>query len=723
MLSRRGLILLVAVACSSMVMQAQSQSTLFFDDFETQDFSAWSSITAGSPLTVTGMSVVRGPVHSGLYAVASTLPQPGGTASIATSIGSQTDVSALVYFYIDPAFTITNPVELAIVDGGTSVWLFKSGGSLYLEDPSHSLTGTHAISLGSWHSFQLHNHTGSGNAVETLWLDGALDFNSTSLTIAGPFVNFYLGMRNGDGTQSGSIYFDDVQVATGGQLSTPAANITVRYPNTNARTAFPLDVTMWGVAANDILVASVDGTPVYTKTGSMTQHERFTVKVTSLSVTSHTFQVQLQDSGGTPKATFSGSFSVYYSGTPTVYIDGQNNLYWSGQKFFPVTPYVDGTSEYSSVWAGNSSVNAYGWVACWASNYSYTAGQFDACMNTAGVPFIGPDDNWTGRTGDLAADAAANAPDAVAQATAYVTTDRNNPNLFMWTWKDEPAGQVPLARMLALSQAVWSNDGNHPVVVNFAGYPYSATQNRQAGWFYPIVPNSSVMMADVYAGDMYPFIYSPNPTAPPPNWYVSQMVDVFDWEQRYTYNLVPMMAFIEVGTCSTGGCTGHGPTPAQVTMEAWLGVIHGLKGISWWGPAGWTTEDAAHWAAAAKFMSQVSAFSGAILSTTPLTVTSNQTVPHSRVDATVREDSAFVYVFAARLSDIGESSDPPITASLTVSPFSNNRTVEVPGESRSVSMVNGVITDVFNPSAVHLYCVPKSATTPLPPCGLSFNIK
>jgi hypothetical protein len=477
---------------------------------------------------------------------------------------------------------------------------------------------------------------------------------------------------------------------------------------------------MFGQTSSDILLASVDSIAVYTKAGSMTAHERFAVPLSSLSIGDHTLQVQLQTSSQTPKATYTGTIHKFVSGTPGVYIDENNIVYRNGQKQFPVMPFIDGATEYANAWVANNAVNSYGWVACYTANYAYTYSQFNACMNTVAAPFVGPDDNWTGSSGTQFA---ASDPNAVANATTYIVNDSGNPNLFMWTWKDEPdigpsPGQVAPSRMLALAQATHSNDGNHPVITNLAGYPFSLVNNRQNGWYYPIVPNSSELPTDVYSFDMYPIIYQTS------GWTVAQLVADFDRANRYTYGLVPWYTDIEGGICSTGlPCQGYGPTPAQATMEAWLAVIHGIKGITWWGPAGWTTQDAAHWSALASFASQANTFKDAILSATPLTVTSNQTVPHSRVDATVREDNAFVYVFAARLSEVGETSDPAITANLTVSNFANNRTVTVPGENRTVSMVNGVITDIFNPSAVHLYCVPKSATIPAPPCGIVTKAK
>jgi hypothetical protein len=692
------------------------QAAFFTDDFETQDLSAWSSVDGNG-------NIGSAPyVHSGQCSFRATLPAAGGHVKLTEMFTASSSIYLQFFFYIDPAWTQTNSVDIAYIVGGEQVLLTKSSGKYLLGDNSGG-QGTHYISVGIWHSLQVYSQTGGGNGVATVWLDGAQDIYATNRAYGSNFSSAYIGFDNaGTADPSGTIYFDDVAMSTGA-LATPASSITVRYPGTNARSAIPVDVVMYGEASSDILKASVDGATIYSQTGSMTGHQRFQATMSSLAIGDHTLQVQLQNLNGTVKASYNGTIHKYVTGTPAVFIDENNYLNWHGARYFPVAPGIDGSSAWITQWSANSAVNTYGVSDCYQANYAYSYMTLTNCLSSiAGsstIPAIVPDGNWTGASASVLPPNASGATSVVA---GYASQLASNPDLLMWTWQDEPdsggsSPQVSVATMLALSQATWNNDGNHPVLMNLTGYPSQIAPDRRYGWYYPIVPNTAVMPADAYEFDMYPFIYSYS------GYTVAQMVANFDNAQRYNYNLAPQMAWIEAGVCSTGTCTGYGPTAAQVTMEAWLAVIHGIKGINWWGPAGWTTQDAAHWAAMASFVSQVSAFSSAILSTTPLTVTSNMTVSGSRVDATVREDSSFIYVFAARLSEIAESTYPAITANLSVSNFANNRTVEVPFESRAVPMLNGVITDTFSPSAVHLYCIPKSAAMPLPPCGLVAKAK
>ena len=679
---------------------ASAQTVIFQDDFETKDLSAWDGITAGSPLSNHGATIVTSPVHSGQYAMVSTLPQTGGYADVSTAIPSQsTAVYYLFYFYVDPAFTQTNgnAFLIASISGGEEVGLVNSGGHTFLGG-YYNGTGTTVVTYGAWHSLQIYSHVGAGTGTATIWLDGNVELTGSSYTIAGPFTSVYLGGNNGNGAQTGSIYFDDAYVATGSQIAIPAANITVRYPNTNARTAIPVDVVMWGQTSTDILIASVDSTPVYTKTGSMTAHQTFTVPLTSLTAASHTFQVQLQNSSGTPKSTYSGSFTVYKAGTPTVYIDGNNNVYKSGSPYFPVAPFLDGATEWSTVWLANSAVNTYGWEDCFINAYAYTYTTFANCMNTVAVPSIGPTNNWTGKSGaDGAAGYAPNQTGAATVVAGYVTNDKSNSNLLMWSWADEPdvgpgAGNVPPSTMLAMAEATWANDGNHPVSSGIAGYPGNLTRDRVNGWYYPLVPNSSPLPFDVYSSDMYPFLYMYGD----PTLTVTNLVADWDWEQNYTYHLVPIYQAIEAGICISGGsCTGYGPTAPEVTMEAWLAVIHGAKGISWWGPSGWTDQDSAHWTALANFVSQSTTLTPYILSSTPLTVTSNRTTLGTRVDASAGKVGSTTTVFAARLTDEDQATITNVSATSSLATYTASNYYTV-GE---VVAANGLTTSVLNCTA------------------------
>jgi hypothetical protein len=690
------------------VFKTLSINNTFWDDFETKDISAWGGSGTNNPYPTGLATMTSSIVHSGNYALQETLTGSGGQAKLIHDFDPLNEVYARFYFYVDNNWTSANASQVLIFSiGGMSLSLSNRSGSLYLQSWDGSMLGTHSISKGAWHSIEIYSKAGSGNGENTVWLDNTQDMDATGQTISGPFTRVYLGFDNA-GTQSGSVYYDDVVLSTG-LIDSPAAYITVRYPNTAARSGMPVDVTLFGQTASDQLVASVDGSEVYHKTGSMTGHERFSVILSSLNVGDHAFQVQLQNSGGTPKAAFNSTLHKYLNGTSTVYIDENNIIHNSAAKYFFVAPFIDGQSEWANTWLANSSVNTYGWSAGWQDSYNYTKENFKSFIDSLGAPAIGPDSNFAGASGT---NYSQYAPGATTTVAAYVNYVKSDPNLLMWSWGDEPdigygvgkSGDVSVETMAALTKTTHNNDANHPVITNHAGYPFSFIANRTNNWYYPIVPNSVELSSDAYSFDMYPLIYSYD------NWTVAQLVALFDEADRYTYGLVPWTTDIEAGVCSNGSCTGYGPTAKQVNMESWLAVIHGMKGITWWGPAGWTIQDAAHWTVLSQFVTDTAHFKDVILSTTNRTVASNKTTVHNRVDAMVKEDVNNVYVFASRLSDVGENSDPAINAQLSVSGLTGSQTVTVYNEGRTLTATDGVFTDNFATSSVHIYQIPKSVT-------------
>jgi hypothetical protein len=682
-----------------------AQSTLFTDDFETRDFSAWSGTEAPNLVNAKCAEcgrIVENPVHSGRFAFEATM-SPSGSEKLLEKITPVPDLFIRFYFYLDKDFSLPNRGSVAVlsVGGGEQLQLYNRGGAAYLRDRSGNV-GIHAATSQVWHSIEVRSSAANGTGAATVWLDGNVEIDAKNLTFTGPFSVFYLGVDN-FGAATGSIYFDDA-VASTAPIDSPAAGITARYPNSAARTGMPVDLTIFGEEPGDVLSARLDDSEVFKKARAVSGHERFTLNLTPLAPGDHKLVIQLTGANGAIKATFSGTIHKYAAAEPTVEIDENNNILVRGRKYFAIAPFEDGLRQWDT-WRSHKAVNTYGWMAGFADHYWYSRGQYKDFLNSLGGALaIGPNDNFTGR-GEGAY--AASQPDAAKIVGAYASSLKNHRSIFMWTWKDEPdigpgVGHVPPAQMRSLLQATHANDPNHPVLLNVAGYPGSNTRNRRAGWYYPLVPNSAEMPADVYSFDMYPLIYQKG------GFTIAQWVDQIDRVQRYTYGLTPWYVFVEAGIqpCSDAPvCTkGHGPTAAQVTMEAWLAVIHGVKGISWWGPLAYI--DDAHYRAMAGFLTRVSELKDLVLSETTRKVVCDRNLPHARVDAMVRDDGRSVYIFTARLSELGEESDPPITATLSVSELGSS-SAEVLGENRSVPVVNGALSDTFMPLAVHIYRIPE----------------
>jgi hypothetical protein len=124
------------------------QAAFFTDDFETQDLSAWSSVDGNG-------NIGSAPyVHSGQCSFRATLPAAGGHVKLTEMFTASSSIYLQFFFYIDPAWTQTNSVDIAYIVGGEQVLLTKSSGKYLLGDNSGG-QGTHYISVGIWHSLEM----------------------------------------------------------------------------------------------------------------------------------------------------------------------------------------------------------------------------------------------------------------------------------------------------------------------------------------------------------------------------------------------------------------------------------------------------------------------------------------------------------------------------------------------------------------------------------------
>ena len=468
------------------------------------------------------------PAHSGEYAFKATM-SASGPVKLLENIQPVPELFVRFYFYLDKDFSLPNRSSVAVltVGGGEQIMFYGNAGGTYLRDRGGH-QGVHAIAVGTWHSLEVRSSAANGTGATTVWLDGNMEIDAKDLPFTGPFSVFFLGVDN-FGAATGSIYFDDV-VASTAPIGSPAAVITARYPNSAARTGMPVDLTIFGEGSGDVLSARMDGAEVFKKSGAVSGHERFSLNLTPLAEGDHKLVVQLMGANGSVKADYSGMIHKYADADPTVAIDANNDIQVRGQKYFAVAPFEDGLRQWE-IWRSYNAVNTYGWMAGFADGYRYSHGQYKAFLDSLGGALaIGPNDNFTGRREGVFA---ANQPDAAKLAGEYAGSLKNHRGVFMWTWKDEPdigpgVGHVPPAQMRSVLQATHANDPNHPVLLNVAGYPNSNTRNRRSGWYYPLVPNSAEMPADVYSFDMYPLIYRKG------GFTIAQWVDQIDRVNRYT---------------------------------------------------------------------------------------------------------------------------------------------------------------------------------------------
>lgn len=719
-------------------------------------------------LSITG-SPSQAQVHSGKWSYAF---QSGQSASWSVAYTNPDPQYLKFWFYVPSSYSLGSGSVTSLGGlqnttgwGSYSVQMTNSGGSLYTYVAG--TTGTNAITTNAWHTIEMEYNV-TGRAV-TVWLDGTQDIALTGQKLAA-MNTVFLQVNAGTGT----IYFDDITVSASAS-GNPTSWLYVRHAYPTNRLAMKVQTYLWGAAASDVLVSSIDGTTFSTISNPGTYQEPV-LTLTTLSAGNHTLQVQLQNSGGTARQTWTETI-VACGCTPTNGIDAYNNVVRGGHKLLPITPWEMNADDIT-LWAGWGSpsgynlnppgLNATGWTSQWASSYS--ASQYQSflegtvasgglnCLNEGNFPVIGPE---AGRMGPNApwnpyAGTGSAANDATNMGL-YAGALTNEPCVLGWFGYDEanyslyPATTAQIiAGMQGTMNAAHANDNNHPFLYDDDTSPYLHLE-----WYYP------TLVADIYSSDTYPLCYSNSLHTS--GQQMSDWVRMMDRDERANYGLVPNYQILELAiyasgeyahyNCSASNEAGTSISNTTVYNEFWMSFIHDRKGFGWYtdnnppGSSGYgnsctaqSTPPATECFPATATMlagcgstgsgcvpaivpvvSAVTAITPDVMLANPTerTISTNQTAncvasPYTagtRVDATYREYGGNIWIFAARLTDplcnTSENSASALSTTITVSGLSGSATATVYGESRTVPVANGVLTDSFSPWAVHIYEIPS----------------
>lgn len=461
---------------------------------------------------------------------------------------------------------------------------------------------------------------------------------------------------------------------------------------------------------------------LFEKTG-LTAEEVFLLRNADLPAGSYTLTAQLRDAGNTVLDQVTEYFDKPYNGAPRVGIDENNAFRVNDQPFFPVTPWLLSTGN-MALWKANGYINALyaeGYypthtIATWTDYLTHAA--------TYQLYAFGPE-RWFDLGLPLQMEPAhlrhfaRNAN--IEVLTAYVTATRDLPALAAWMWLDEPdlggrSQRVPPAVLRAWTSASHLSDPQHPVVTNLSGGNYLPYYGPY-GTDYDFMNNAFIFggkrqfTVDAMGFDIYPLEYRlgvnlNNADRGPIDLYA----EALDRFVERNYGLIPMFSFIEVCDIRAYRNT-PGPTEEQVLMEAWLNVVHGIKGINWFH---YFETNTIQYNAMARFTDQVTRLAPVILGPEPdIHISDNANAPANRVDTMVRYHDGYIYVFAVRLTE-----PDPISGSLytVVEPATINVNfwldtavsgqAEVVDEARSVTVVGGAFSDTFARNAVHIYKIP-----------------
>jgi hypothetical protein len=284
--------------------------------------------------------------------------------------------------------------------------------------------------------------------------------------------------------------------------------------------------------------------------------------------------------------------------------------------------------------------------------------------------------NGCGPDGELVTALRGRAFSAVGAANGLVGL----PGVIGWYYQDELDARIPGTISEADLQALTPPPPAGLLsFLTLTNHFYSRAEPLPAGRaFYPAL----AARTDVLGFDLYPL----------QNWCRSDGFDhVYD-AQRELENLAggkPTFQWIEVRTMDC--VASHlDPTPETVRAETWLAVAGGADGIGWF-PSTWSEPVGAE---IARLNQRLKELAPALLAPKLEAESSNAPV---KVGA--RALGGAIYVIAVN------SIRAPVDAAVRV-PGLEGRTVSVLDEGRALTATNDVLTDRFEPLAVHVYVAP-----------------
>jgi len=295
----------------------------------------------------------------------------------------------------------------------------------------------------------------------------------------------------------------------------------------------------------------------------------------------------------------------------------------------------------------------------------------------------------------------------IRAASANPATDINNPHLLAWSQPDEPdVNNISTATLQATYNSLKKIDPNMPVYINFSGgdilYPGSG--------FTEADYQAMAKAGDWISNDIYPVTGYGRPdfidlaeTGPwnpgPVKWNGGVIEDTL----RAWTNGKPQYAYVETSAEALPGVpNSRGPTPDEVRGETWDDIIHGARGIVYFGFgfSPWSQDATAPDVSAGitKTDAEITALGGVINSGS----TSNPqriTLTNQTLEGTWRIFKGVEYYFVLNFSHSTEDDQtfslPGVTGLKELGVYDESRNVDVSS--------TGTITDNFSAYQLHVY--------------------
>lgn len=459
-----------------------------------------------------------------------------------------------------------------------------------------------------------------------------------------------------------------------------------------------------------------DTTLLFNKTG-LGSEEKFLLQNGNLPAGEYQLLAEILNSGMNKITYIKEKFSKPYDGVPKVGINEHNAICINGEPFFPVTPWL-GNKAYIPQWANSHINSCYGVGYYTTHDVSSWTDYLNLCLQN-NLFVIGPE-RWDGK-GPLHYEKNSD----IRKIEEYVNATKEHNAMMMWMWKDEPNGSGRNGRVPPSVNSAWTYmchrlDKQHLVATNLYGYGYLPYYNK-APDDYDYLDNSIYfggkkhMLFDVIGFDIYP-IQAAEHASMKGRRVISDYAEAIDFVQQQNYHLTPMMSFIEVQKLKDSPIS---PSHDQILMEAWLNVIHGIKGINWFHYFGTTPQESLD--AMNRFFGQIKKYSRIILNKpSSLQASDDANEPGKRVDFMIREygdtvDSS-VYIFAVRVTEpdtatasyIQQEFEPEsIAVNFSITGLNDGDTIKSELEGRNIIVRNGKFQDTFEKCAVKIYRLGK----------------
>jgi hypothetical protein len=292
----------------------------------------------------------------------------------------------------------------------------------------------------------------------------------------------------------------------------------------------------------------------------------------------------------------------------------------------------------------------------------------------------------------------------------------DDPTIIGWMHGDEPDNAQSLGARFGWSAPITTEkvaetysqlkakDPSRPVLLNLGqGVAWDGWYGRGTRKNRPEDYPNYLKGSDIASFDIYPVVQKDKEIAGN-LWFVPRGVErLVQWSEgkKTIWNCLE---------CTHIGNPDRKPTPHQVRSEAWMSLIHGSRGLIYFvhqfkptfrEPA--LLDDPEMLQAVTTLNHQITALAPVLnsLSITGLATVQSENASVPIAIMTKRYESS-IYIFAVGMRD------GATTASFTVKGIEGDQTVEVIGESRTVSSHNSSFKDSFSPWDSHLYRLPTN---------------